>query len=591
MATPIIAKAESDASRRAAFSWTFPGAPIRINMPLNLIARLRTELDQQESSGNVARAEVGGVLLGYQKTGTTIEIDDYLWVAQKSPSDSQYSLDTSALERLRSEYGAREGNVGRQPLVVGYFRTQLKDNLRLRVEETGLVREHFRDPANVVLLIQTSTRPRTAGYFFWMEKGVFAPVSFKDFPLDAELLRLQAQPHSADVLVSPPAEVSPPVAEVKMTLPLRAMAGNNTAALADTGPVGTSRTATAANQKRERISPRMMAVTGALFALLVLAGLSVLLLRERGLSKPRQQVPASATTFPLQLEVEAQGNGLNVRWNPQSAPILQGREGHLVILEGNQQPQIIVLDSQQLTSGHVYYRSSAERIQFQLEIVDNSGRASRESVLALSSKPPSSATPAAPPQTGNGQSQTRRVESIPIPSTDADALRLGKAMEELLKRQPAPRAFIPPSRGAPGGQVPAIVLEQPPAVAGDTALPLAVGVPATLNNLPPPPPVNEPRATQQIRIGGNLQAANLIKRVAPLYPPVALSARAEGTVRFTALIGKDGTVRNLQAVSGTPMFIQAAKEAVKQWVYRPSLLDGEPVEVITQIEVNFTLKR
>jgi protein TonB len=58
-------------------------------------------------------------------------------------------------------------------------------------------------------------------------------------------------------------------------------------------------------------------------------------------------------------------------------------------------------------------------------------------------------------------------------------------------------------------------------------------------------------------------------------------------VRFTALIAKDGTVQNLRLISGPPMLVQAATEAVKQWVYQPALLNGEPVEVTTQIEVNF----
>ena len=94
---------------------------------------------------------------------------------------------------------------------------------------------------------------------------------------------------------------------------------------------------------------------------------------------------------------------------------------------------------------------------------------------------------------------------------------------------------------------------------------------------------------QPIKVGGNLQAANLVKRVTPVYPPLAKSSHIQGTVRFTALIAKDGTVQNLQLISGHPVLVQAAAEAVKRWVYRPTLLNGEPTEVITQIDVNFSL--
>ena len=96
---------------------------------------------------------------------------------------------------------------------------------------------------------------------------------------------------------------------------------------------------------------------------------------------------------------------------------------------------------------------------------------------------------------------------------------------------------------------------------------------------------------EPLKVGGNVQAANLLKKITPAYPALAKSARIQGTVRFTAIIGKDGTIQNLQLVSGHPMLVQSATEAVKQWVYKPTLLNGEPVEVITQIDVNFTLSQ
>ena len=86
-------------------------------------------------------------------------------------------------------------------------------------------------------------------------------------------------------------------------------------------------------------------------------------------------------------------------------------------------------------------------------------------------------------------------------------------------------------------------------------------------------------------------AANILRQVKPPYPPLAKQARIQGTVRFNAVIGKDGTIQNLTLVSGHPMLVQSAQEAVKQWVYKPTLLNGEPVEVITTIDVNFTLNQ
>jgi periplasmic protein TonB len=110
---------------------------------------------------------------------------------------------------------------------------------------------------------------------------------------------------------------------------------------------------------------------------------------------------------------------------------------------------------------------------------------------------------------------------------------------------------------------------------------------------PPPPPVVKaaaPAAPQRIRVGGNVQEARLSKKVVPTYPPLARSARISGVVRFNAVIGTDGHIQNLQLVSGHPLLVPSAQAAVTQWVYQPTLLNGEPVEVMTQIDVNFTLQ-
>jgi TonB family protein len=107
-------------------------------------------------------------------------------------------------------------------------------------------------------------------------------------------------------------------------------------------------------------------------------------------------------------------------------------------------------------------------------------------------------------------------------------------------------------------------------------------------NVPAPPP-SPPVTIQRIRVGGGVQGANLIRKVQPVYPPLAEQARIQGTVRFTAIIGRDGHVQNLQLLSGHPLLVEAARNAVTQWEYRPTLLNGSPVEVVTQVDVNFTL--
>ncbi len=91
----------------------------------------------------------------------------------------------------------------------------------------------------------------------------------------------------------------------------------------------------------------------------------------------------------------------------------------------------------------------------------------------------------------------------------------------------------------------------------------------------------------RVRVGGNAQQTKLIEQTRPVYPPLAKQARLQGLVRLSAIIGTDGTVKSLDLVSGHPLLAPAAIEAVRQWVYQPTLLNGKPVEVMTQIDVNF----
>jgi protein TonB len=103
---------------------------------------------------------------------------------------------------------------------------------------------------------------------------------------------------------------------------------------------------------------------------------------------------------------------------------------------------------------------------------------------------------------------------------------------------------------------------------------------------PPPPP--KPTQTR-IRVGGNVQAANLVRQVQPVYPQIAKTAHVSGTVLLHAIIAKDGSIQELQYVSGPPLLMRAAMDAVREWRYHPTLLNGEPVEVDTTIQVVFTL--
>lgn len=106
---------------------------------------------------------------------------------------------------------------------------------------------------------------------------------------------------------------------------------------------------------------------------------------------------------------------------------------------------------------------------------------------------------------------------------------------------------------------------------------------------PPPPPPPKPQAPKRIRVGGQVESAKLIFAPRPEYPPLAKMARIQGTVRLDATISKDGTIQDLRVISGHPLLVRAALDAVQRWRYQPTLLNGDSVEVATEIDVNFTL--
>jgi len=102
--------------------------------------------------------------------------------------------------------------------------------------------------------------------------------------------------------------------------------------------------------------------------------------------------------------------------------------------------------------------------------------------------------------------------------------------------------------------------------------------------LPPPPP---PAPGSAVRVGKNIAAANLITRVPPVYPAKAKEAQIQGVVDLEANINKEGQVVSLTVLTGHELLTQAAIDAVQQWVYRPVLLNGQPVDIVTVISVNF----
>jgi protein TonB len=137
--------------------------------------------------------------------------------------------------------------------------------------------------------------------------------------------------------------------------------------------------------------------------------------------------------------------------------------------------------------------------------------------------------------------------------------------------------------------------EPEPTIQVDTATlgdgPGRPGVPGGVFSGPAVRPVVRPEPRAAVRISSTVEAGLLIRKTVPKYPPIGQAMHIDGTVVLEASISKAGTIENLRVVSGLPVLRQAALDAVQTWLYRPYLLNGEPVEVETTINVIFTLSR
>ena len=158
----------------------------------------------------------------------------------------------------------------------------------------------------------------------------------------------------------------------------------------------------------------------------------------------------------------------------------------------------------------------------------------------------------------------------------------------------APTMFVQPGRIAQ--TIDTSIDDEPIGNASSDPIGSAVGSPvgSEIANVlsgsrPVMPAMPPPRASVPAFRTSKILEGNLINKVQPSYPPLARAARIQGAVILYAMISKAGTIDNLRLISGHPMLSKAAIDAVSQWRYRPYILNGEPIEVETQITVNFTL--
>jgi TonB family protein len=166
-----------------------------------------------------------------------------------------------------------------------------------------------------------------------------------------------------------------------------------------------------------------------------------------------------------------------------------------------------------------------------------------------------------------------------------------------------PHGRIEPCRFCPPASIPHSIVMHDPGPVGQpsvpegpyiTGTPEGPAIPGTLPGIdghrdtPPPPPTHH---TERLRVSEPVINARLVRRIEPVYPPLAVQLRREGRVELHAIIATNGTIQSLEVENGDPLFIQSALAAVREWRYQPTILDGQPIEVDTHITVIYSLNR
>jgi protein TonB len=298
----------------------------------------------------------------------------------------------------------------------------------------------------------------------------------------------------------------------------------------------------------------------------------------------------------LALHVERSAGALLLTWNRDSDTVKNAARAELAINDGDQHENVNV-DLAQLRNGSIVYTPSGADIVFQLSITGkDSSKVESESVRVLRTRPspmPDNTQAATEKNTtsANRPAAPALAPIAPTPTveiadnTDNNNSKLNTSAPAVKPFADVPSQRLRPARPSDLPDAPGLAQNEQIAV----VLPGA-GMPAP-PSAPTPAPVAPPVAAAAVapKIGGHIQQAQVLTRTNPEYPLAARQARVQGSVIVAATVGADGKIKSVKAISGPPLLQNAAANAVRQWIYKPAVLNGTTVESETQVELRFTL--
>lgn len=526
------------------YTWTFPGAPVRIHLHLSVVERLAPEVRRACDVVPEHSVEIGGLLLGTAdfKSSPVVEIKDFVPFLGEYRTDHKFILSDADQRKLEKTLAtiAEERTDGLT--VVGYYRSHIGAGLSLNQSDLALAEAHFYDPADVFLLVKpTGDGSSTAGFFFWDNGRIDSEFTFLEFPFDARLLTgarvkptiLGREPEGMEFEhpENPPQFIPQAVAEREPEIQ--------------------------AVPERRRAASRAPWLWYPLFTILMIALGAVgyqALLKWVGPASGEGTVATVASDAPvLALRVERKDNDLRVSWNRKAAAVVQAREAALSIRDGDAQQQELRLTPEQLRYGSVLYTPANSSVQFRMEVTAPDNSRTSESVLALTA-------PKAPAPANTKPAAIRR----PSPPSQPAGTSFQAAKSPV---QPAARDFGEPVR---------VVTVDPPSQPADTSAqnqtpsgdPLPAPASPAVGTVPAP-------ASQYV-------AARPVHQAQPVLPAAVrnlIDTLVEVDVKVR--IDENGRVVSAERMpSRAPVsssLVDAARKAAMLWRFEPARRGNEPV--------------
>jgi TonB family protein len=330
---------------------------------------------------------------------------------------------------------------------------------------------------------------------------------------------------------------------------------------------------------------------------------------------------AKAADASLGLKVERNSGQLLLSWNRDAEIVKTAQRATLSITDGDH-TEDVPLDPGQLRGGSIVYAPITNDVSFKLEASDlKKGVSKSESVRVLAGRPKSFDDRAPLKQAQTPAENRTQTTAAQTPATAQNTAQPAVSIPVVTPTQvPAgeqPRATVPVAPAAKPDSITsrvAIPLPEPPKLDTSSA-PVTTARGFSSPSLAPPPvapppaaapkqdsarPATRPAASaaqpsaqppESLRVGGNVQEPRILSRVSPAYPQLAKQARVQGVVIVEATIDKTGRVKLVKALSGPPLLKRAAEDAVRQWRYQAGTLNGQAIDVTTQVDVGFTLQR